>query len=1127
MKIALRKSFTDKTSTVYITPDESNVNAALPMLWREVGKIDTPFFVKVNGKIVLRAHWNDPIPSEAFVEVYSAPGVTTLAVVSIVLTVVSLAVTALLIATLPETPNANTTTSGDADNVFSFSGQSNLTKLNQCVETSFGTNKWFPPYLTLPRIYFVNNKAYIDILFSLGTGTLQVDEVRCGDTLISDIANSSYTHFDKGTVLTGYDCVYIGDKTNVELSPPDSENFEIIRTIVTPVNALSKVIQLNFECPSGLTGTVGVEWRYRKISNSGDGISAWSPWRLRSFTASSSTAQRFTLTYDNLESARYEIAVQRSTNTPTTSIRLLSAYGLGNSGQQTSVQSLRVSLEGSNSIDQSSASDISVITTRHLRTSFASSTLSPSRNSVWAIVNLLIEAGIPIADLDSAYWTELAASVNNDFDFVYVNKTTVWQALQDICGTFRGQMFVIGSDFRVAIDAPDAIPSAFFGPDNAIDLTWNVLFQQEDANDCVVVTYVDPKTGLQTEVQFTPPGSLGVNPQNVTVPGVTDRTSAWRIAAYKWMCQNLLRDTVSFTVGLDGLIPMYGDVVTVAWPFPAWAVAGLVNYQDTNGELVLTEDLPTPEGASWLSLRTLTGEMYGPIGCTIGSAPNRVILDTPLPVGMFDFEDFTRESVMFTFGTSTTMEKPFRITSLAYDGNTVKVDAVAYDTAVFTYDTVTAPDNDKTPVASPGVSWAITKTVSSGYYRIVWPSVEGATSYAVKYVYLDTTDPNWLLYAGAPAMYPNWSTANDANCFGTSAYIPTPSAPKPLMVRITASTGAVAYWRGMTDGTPLVISMPPSSVANVVQSATGSFNYTADKENTELIAKVDPAIGSSCDLRYTMLVGSEPMSLTVPVNDLGYATITSEDIRRLGMNVLGTERKLQVLQNGSVKLEGVLNVTAQTVAEGLDHYISVASDIKIIPLDLPTSLFSSKYMYRRITVQLNSVLKNRNLITFKIARTFEGYDRVTIYNMGTSDTASVDLPAFATYRMTDINRVTRIVTLSGTSWPNYGTGFRAVVLDWSASVQIRPTVDYFEGGTFYIRYDNGQAYLCVMDTIGRITTLQNSDWDNITENGSVSAVYIMNLEAPTPITSSFAKVSATVTNDFGQVSVPTAELTIT
>lgn len=1126
MKIALRKSFTDNASTVYIVPDERNVTSALPTLWREVGKIDSPFFVKVNGKIVLRADWGNPIPPESFVEVYSAPGVTALAVVSIVLTVVSLAVTAFLIATLPETPTANTTTSGDADNVFSFSGQSNLTKLNQCVETSFGTNKWFPPYLTLPRIYFVNNKAYIDILFSLGTGKLQVDDVRCGDTLIGDIANSSYTYFDKGTVLTGYDCVYIGDKTNVELSQPDSENFEIIRTIVTPVNALSKVIQLNFECPSGLSGTVGVEWRYRKISNSGDGISAWSPWRSRSFTASSSTAQRFTLTYDTLESARYEVAVQRSTNTPTTSIRLLSAYGLGNSGQQTSVQSLRVSLEGSNSIDQSSASDISVITTRHLRTSFASSTLSPSRNSVWAIVNLLIEAGIPIADLDSAYWTELAASVNNNFDFVYVNKTTVWQALQDICGTFRGQMFVIGSDFRVAIDTPDAIPSAFFGPDNATDLTWNVLFQQEDANDCVVVTYVDPKTGLQTEVQFTPPGSLGVNPQNVTVPGVTDRTAAWRIAAYKWMCQNLLRDTVSFTVGLDGLIPMYGDVVAVAWPFPAWAVAGLVNYQDTNGELVLTEALPTPEGASWLSLRTLTGEMYGPIGCSIGSAPNRVVLDTPLPAGMFDFEDFTRESVMFTFGTSTTMEKPFRITSLAYDGNTVKVDAVAYDTAVFTYDTITAPDNDKTPVSAPGLSWTIAKSVSSGYYRVTWPSVEGATSYSVKYVYLDTTDPNWLLFAGAPNLYPNWATASDANCFGTNAYVPTTTGVVPLMVRIIANTGAVSYWRGMTDGTPLVASMPPSYVANVVQGSSGSFNYTADKENVEMIVKVDPAIGGDCEVKYTASVGNKPKSLTIPVNDLGYAVITSELIRKYNTAFPGN-RKIEVLQNGVVKISGTLNVTAQTVAAGLDHYVSVASDMKIIPLDLPTSLFSSKYMYRRITVQLNSVLKNRNLITFKIARTFEGYNRVVIYNAGTSDSSSVDLPAFATYRMTNMNQVTGIVTLSGTSWPNYGTGFRAVVLDWSASVQIKPTHGEFVDATFYILYDNGQAHLCVMDYMGAITNLQNSDWEHITENGGVSAVYIMNLEAPTPIASSFAKVSATVTNDFGQVSVPTVELTIT
>lgn len=266
------------------------------------------------------------------------------------------------------------------------------------------------------------------------------------------------------------------------------------------------------------------------------------------------------------------------------------------------------------------------------------------------------------------------------------------------------------------------------------------------------------------------------------------------------------------------------------------------------------------------------------------------------------------------------------------------------------------------------------------------------------------------------------------------------------------------------------------------------------------------------------------MSLTVPVNDLGYATITSEDIRRFGMNVLGTDRKLQVLQNGSVKLEGVLNVTAQTVAAGLDHYVSVASDMKIIRLNLPEPLFYGKYMYRRIAVQLNSVLKNRNSVSFKIARTFEGYERPIIYNVGTSDTSSVDLPAFATYRMTNMDQVTGIVTLSGTSWANYGTSFRAVILDWSGTVQIVPQL---ANSTFDLQTNGAICILRVRDDVGDVSNLTETDWEHITENGGVSAVYIMNLEAPTPIASSFAKVSATVTNDFGQVSVPTVELTIT
>lgn len=928
MKLALRKNFTDRTSTVYVVPDTTSVHSALSILWMEAGKLDAPFFVKVNGKIWLRAKWSEELPPEAFVEVFAAPGAgVDLAVVSLVLTIASLAYTAYLIANMPEAPNALTDRNlPDSENVFSFSGQKNITKLNQTVETTFGTNKWFPPYFTLPRIYFVENRAYIAMWFSLGNGLLEVDEVRCGDTLLSDIANSEWSIRTAGVPNEAHDCVYIGDKTNTELSAPDETNFETVTMIVTPSGALSSELQINLVFNAGLSRTVDIRWKYRVVDDLGRAQTPWAAWKTESFTASTTTPQRYTRNITGLTPARYEVAVERVTTSGSERVTLISAYGLGYSGKGTPVNLLRVLLQGSNAIDESSASDISVVTTRLLpkiNNGVWNPSPSRTRNPVWAIIEILRDCGITVGSLDLPYWESLAERVTENFDFVYTNKTTAWQALQDICACFRGQMFVVGSDFRVAVDTPEQTPVAFFGPDNATDLTWSVAFTQDTEEDAVEAVFVDPVTGLQSSVQFTPPGSSGVNPRSVTLAGVTDRTTAWRIAAYKYLSSTLLRDTVSFTAGMDGMIPMYGDLITVAWPFPAWAQAGLV-YSQSGTTLTVSEELDADGGPNWVSLRNALGEMWGPVACTVGAQPNQIVLESALPVGMFDFEDFTREATLFTFGKSTTMEKVFRVTSLTPDSESVKIDAVAYDTAVFTYDVLQAPVNDRIPVADPGISWSQVSIASTSFFRIVWPSVQGATGYTVKYiVYLDSAASD--AYILDPASFPAWNLAPEVEAFGTTAYIPSgDNVNDRLVVQITASTGQVAYWRGMEAGEPLVLTLGSGFVAGAVRGTNGAFTF--DAEDIEMVYKVDPAIGGNCTLAMVLAYTDAPNQyLVVPVSDTGYAVISAEVLRRTGFaGKWAWMRGIHVFQNGVVKIAADLTINHISVGVGMDNYVEVS-----------------------------------------------------------------------------------------------------------------------------------------------------------------------------------------------------------
>ena len=938
MQITLRKNVMDRESAIFVVPDTSDLKFALEMLWVEIGgPVDAPFFVKVNGAIWLRTTWDRSLPENAFVEVVAVVG-GALPVMSVVLSIASIAFTAYLIAISPGAQNASTNTLPAADDVFSFSGQKNITKLNQPVEISFGRNKWFPSFYTLPRIYFDNNRAYLELFYSLGKGKVDVDSVFCGDTNVDDISNSIWEYKDKGYVIsTHYDCIYVGDKTNVELAAPDAETFESIRTIVVPSGAYATDLQFNIAFPGGLyvsspgfgAATVQIRYKYRAVDEQGKATTPWSAWIAQSFTGTTTTPQRRTIVVKTGIPARYEVQIERvsvANSNGANRCNLIAAYGLGNSGKATSVQTLYVKLQGSNSIDENSASDVSVVTSRYLITP-ASGTIAnfiKTRNPIHAIVSLLMDAGIPMQDLDAHYWEDLANRTTGSFDYVYTNKTTVWEALQDICKTFRAEMFVAGSDFRVSINSPDAIPVGFFGPDNAKNLDWNILFPQINDYDAIEAVYVDPITGLQVSVQFTPPGSQGINPRSVTFAGVTDRTQAWRLAAYTWLSTSLQRDTVSFTAGMDGMIPMYGDLITVAWPFPAWAQAGLVQYQDDNGDLVVTEDLDADGGPNWLSLRTTSGAMWGPVACTLNGA-NRIVPTEPLPNNLFEFEDFTREAVMFTFGKSTTMEKVFRVTSLTPGEADVKIEAVVFDTAVFTYDTMSAPANDRLPVSTPGISWIQITRASSGFYKIFWPAVKGATGYTVKYIVFPDnaiSDP----YIKDPATITTWDSAPTLSVFNTSAYLATQTNSR-IVVQISwvGITSGMAYWRGLSNGNPLVLTLGTGFTANAINGNNGSVTF--DAANIDMLYKVDHPIDGETTLTYQIYSnGGLIASTSVPVESTGLALFSGEIMRRSGLaGVYGDTRTIGVDKNGTTLFDADLVVNPISIPVGMDNYVEVGS----------------------------------------------------------------------------------------------------------------------------------------------------------------------------------------------------------
>ncbi len=140
------------------------------------------------------------------------------------------------------------------------------------------------------------------------------------------------------------------------------------------------------------------------------------------------------------------------------------------------------------------------------------------------------------------------------------------------------------------------------------------------------------------------------------------------------------RRIVTFSTELEGLIPSYGDLISITHDMPHWGTGGeVMSVNDTT--LTLSEPVEFTEGqAHYLALRTRTGELSGPYRVKVGSLPTEVILlDTPdIPIDT----STNSERTHFAFGTPDKWGTLARITGIKPRSDKVEITAVIEDSRV-------------------------------------------------------------------------------------------------------------------------------------------------------------------------------------------------------------------------------------------------------------------------------------------------------------------------------------------------------------------------------------------------------------------------------------------------------------
>ena len=152
-------------------------------------------------------------------------------------------------------------------------------------------------------------------------------------------------------------------------------------------------------------------------------------------------------------------------------------------------------------------------------------------------------------------------------DVVIQSQVEAYNLVRDICSIFRGMSFWNGESLSIVIDRPREA-SYIFTNDNVVDGSFAYTFASEKSMYTTCnVTFDDEQNMYSQDIEgvFDLNASLrfGHNPTAITAIGCTRRSEANRRG--RWVLKTNLRSTtVSFATGLEGMIPMIGDVVAIA-----------------------------------------------------------------------------------------------------------------------------------------------------------------------------------------------------------------------------------------------------------------------------------------------------------------------------------------------------------------------------------------------------------------------------------------------------------------------------------------------------------------------------------------------------------------------------------
>ena len=882
--IHITNPFSKKIETIFDFEKDETVLDVAAKLYGD-GNVDfvVPTICIVGDKPLLRKEWGSYVPEDSEVVSFVAVTGADWVIYVIIAVVVSIAVSLLMVVTPPKMGSIP-----EPDPVFTLRGQTNKVKLGDPIEDHYGRVRIFPSYAAISYNKYIDNEQYLYSLFCLGQGEFEIENVFVEDTNINNFDDAEYVIYGPGeTVDLFRDNVETSNEVaGIEMFGPNEPEYD---SWIGPFAAggpqsSSDIIEVDVVIPQGLSfsndeggldsRTVTASFQYRQIDQNGAPVGNWLVLSEFSKTLRTVTPQRYTLT-KVVPSGRYEVRARR-TNNKDTNFRSqntikwesLRAF-LPNVGNYGDVTLLAIRARASNNFNDSSRSQINLFATRKLPIWNGVQWSNPvaTRSAVWAMANIFrsIYGGNitedKFFDLDDFLLKDQQLNAEGrTFDWTFDTRGTVWEDAAMVCRAVRGRPLLRGSIITIALERSKTIPTAVFGPNNIVSgsLEWDIKIYNQNEYDGIEAEYVDPITWKSEVLVCALPDSGADYLEPMKFPGITNRDIAFREGMYEESKRRYNRENVTFSTGLEGHIPTWGDLILVQHDLPKWGQGGrLLALQGLVLQLDSEVTFTTGE-VHQVVLKDKTGAASGPhIVTEVLGDPYKVQLQSSIDLSVFDFSE-THERPIFAFGVQNLEGKLLTVLDVSTNGEEeISITGVNYDSRVFYYDT----QSPAPPLPGPSVidSWSLPKVNGLGYslsndasrVTILWNAIRSARLFIVQW------SDNLTTYIDSVEVTDNTLTLD----------VPY----TPMYIRVAAVTDlGQGPWSGVTlsqSATEAAVPVLPSNV-NVV-SGYGSLQVYWDTQggadfyeiSAKPFANDTPSADATSEINNYLLVGLGPNEL--------------------------------------------------------------------------------------------------------------------------------------------------------------------------------------------------------------------------------------------------------------------------